>query len=58
MKGLLASLHRDQGGSVFVEMALLIIGVVFVVASHMNQLGSSLGSKIDDIKTEVEQVGN
>lgn len=58
MKGLLASLHRDQGGSVFVEMALLIIGVVFVVASHMNELGAALGDKIGDIKTEVEQVGN
>jgi len=58
LKVFLARLHRGQGGSVFVEMALLIIGVVFVVASHMNELGAALGSKIGDIKTEVEQVGN
>jgi len=58
LKVFLARLHRGQEGSVFVEMALLIIGVVFVVASHMNELGAALGDKIGDIKTEVEQVGN
>lgn len=57
MKKMILRLHRDENGSVFVEMALLIIGVVLVVATHMNGLGSSLGDKIDEIKTEVEQVG-
>ena len=57
MKNILGKLHKDQGGSIFVEMALLIIGVVFVVASQMNLLGSALGEKIGDIKTQVEQVG-
>ncbi|MHB8157419.1 MAG: hypothetical protein ACYDEQ_08520 [Desulfocucumaceae bacterium] len=58
MKNILKKLHKDQGGSIFVEMALLIIGVVFVVASQMNLLGSALGEKIGDIKAQVEQVGD
>jgi Flp pilus assembly pilin Flp len=58
LKGLFTNLHRDQKGSVFVEMALLIIGVAFVVASHFNELGSSMGGKIDEIKSQVEQVGS
>ena len=50
-------LHSDQGGSVYIEMALLIIGVAMAVAPFMMSLGSTLGDKIQDIKTEVEQVG-
>ncbi|MCL6478987.1 MAG: hypothetical protein K6T65_11315 [Peptococcaceae bacterium] len=57
MKGFFTSLHRDRKGSVFVEMALLIIGVAFVVAAHFSELGSAMGGKIDEIKSQVEQVG-
>lgn len=54
----LKKLNSDQQGSVFVETALLIIGLVFVVASHLSSLGSAIGGKVDDIKTQVEQVGS
>ena len=51
-------LHKDQDGSVFVETALLIIGVALAVAPFMMSLGTSLGQKVGDIQTQVEQVGN
>jgi len=50
-------LHAAESGSVFVETALLIIGVVFAVAPFMMALGSSLGDKVEDIKDQVDQVG-
>ncbi|MCL5057140.1 MAG: hypothetical protein M1130_03915 [Actinobacteria bacterium] len=50
-------LHSNQGGSVYIEMALLIIGVAMAVAPFIMSLGSTLGGKVQDIKTEVEQVG-
>jgi len=57
MLKLLKNLHCDQGGSVFVETALLIIGVALAVAPFMMALGASLGNKVEDIKDQVEQVG-
>jgi len=51
------NLHNDQGGSVFVETALLIIGIAFAVAPFMMALGTALGDKVEDIKDQVEQVG-
>jgi len=50
-------LHAAESGSVFVETALLIIGVAFAVAPFMMALGSSLGDKVEDIKDQVDQVG-
>jgi Flp pilus assembly pilin Flp len=47
----------DESGSIFIEVALLIIGVALAVAPFMNGLGSALGCKIDEIKAQVEQVG-
>ena len=49
-------LHAAESGSVFVETALLIIGVAFAVAPFMMALGSSLGDKVEDIKDQVDQV--
>jgi len=57
MLKLLKKLHCDQKGSVFVETALLIIGVALAVAPFMMALGTSLGNKVEDIKDQVEQVG-
>lgn len=54
---LLKRLDCDQGGSVFVEVALLIIGVALAVAPFMLDLGETLGSKVEEIRDEVEQVG-
>ncbi len=50
-------LDSDQRASAFVETALIIIGVALAVAPFMMSLGSTLGDKIQEIKTEVEQVG-
>ena len=57
MLNVLRRLHNDQGGSVFIEVALLIIGVSLAVAPFMTGLGSALGVKIGEIKAQVEQVG-
>ena len=57
MRKFIRKLHYDQGGSVYIEMALLIIGVAMAVAPYMLSLGSTLGDKVQDIKIEVEQVG-
>jgi Flp pilus assembly pilin Flp len=57
MRKFIWRLHSNQGGSVYIEMALLIIGVAMAVAPFMMSLGSTLGGKVQDIKTEVEQVG-
>ena len=54
---LFLKLHENEGGSVFVETALLIIGVALAVAPFMMSLGTSLGEKVGDIQTQVEQVG-
>jgi len=53
----LKNIHRDQGGNVFVETALLILGISLAVAPYMVSLGSTLGGKVDDIRGQVEQVG-
>lgn len=57
MLKLFKKLHHDQGGSAFVETALLIIGIAFAVAPFMMALGTALGGKVEDIKDQVEQVG-
>lgn len=57
MGELIKKLHSNQGGSVYIETALLIIGVALAVAPFMMALGSSLGNKVQNIKTQVEQVG-
>lgn len=57
MLKIIERLHADQGGSAFVETALLIIGVALAVAPFMFGLGQALGDKINDIKDQVEQVG-
>lgn len=57
MMNFIHKLHSNQGGSVYIEMALLIIGVAMAVAPFIMSLGSTLGGKVQDIKTEVEQVG-
>jgi hypothetical protein len=53
MKGL----NMDQQGSVFIETAFLIIGIVFAVAPLIFSLGETLGNKVQEIQAEVEQVG-
>jgi Flp pilus assembly pilin Flp len=53
----LKSLHGGQDGSVFIEAALLIIGVALAVAPFMTGLGSVLSGKVDEIRAQVEQVG-
>ncbi|MCL6479782.1 MAG: hypothetical protein K6T65_15510 [Peptococcaceae bacterium] len=58
MQKMIKMLNSNQRGSVFVENALIIIGLALAVAPFMMALGSTLGDKIDEIKTEVEQVGN
>jgi len=57
MPNVLRKMHNDQGGSVFVETALIIIGVALAVAPFMMALGTTLGGKVEDIKGQVEQVG-
>lgn len=50
-------IHYDEQGSVFIETALLIIGIAFAVAPFMFSLGDTLGGKVQNIQYEVEQVG-
>lgn len=50
-------LHKEQGGSVYIETALLIIGIAMAVAPVMMDLGDTLSDKVTEIKSEVEQVG-
>ncbi len=57
MLKLLKSLNSDQGGSVYIETALLIVGVALAVAPFMMALGTTLGNKVQDMKNQVEQVG-
>lgn len=57
MLKLLGDLYREEGGSVFVEAALLIIGVAMAVAPYMMDLGQTLGNKTVEIKNQVDQVG-
>jgi|GEM_PF-1169732 len=56
-KKVLKTLHQDQGGSVYIETALLIIGIALAVAPVLMDLGKALGDKVAEIKNEVEQVG-
>jgi len=39
-KEMLVALHEDQGGSYFVEMALVLIGVAFVVFNAASGLAN------------------
>jgi hypothetical protein len=50
-------LNKNQQGSVFIETAFLIIGIVFAVAPLIFSLGDTLGNKVQEIQAEVEQVG-
>lgn len=58
MLKLLGRLNREQSGSVFVESALLIIGVALAVAPVIMQLGDSLGDKVGEIRSQVDRVGS
>ncbi|MFZ5648131.1 MAG: hypothetical protein ACOY30_10995 [Bacillota bacterium] len=58
MLSIIKKMHRNQRASLYIEMALLIIGVGLAVASQMTTLGSTMGTKITDIKGQVELVGN
>ncbi|NTW06148.1 MAG: hypothetical protein HGA27_08550 [Peptococcaceae bacterium] len=49
--------NQNQQGSVFIETAFLIIGIVFAVAPLIFSLGETLGNKVQEIQAEVEQVG-
>lgn len=56
-KGLVAVLNRDQRGSYFVEMALVLIGVamaVFFSASNLSTNG--IAPKYSEITTEIQNV--
>ncbi|MCL4441583.1 MAG: Flp family type IVb pilin [Firmicutes bacterium] len=57
MYNLLLRLLKDQGGSIYIESALLIIGIAMAVAPFMMSLGATLGGKVEAIKDQVEQVG-
>jgi len=56
-KGILTSIHNDEKGSYFVEMALVLIGValtVFVSASGLSTNG--IAPKYTSITTEITNV--
>lgn len=54
-KEMLAALHEDQGGSYFVEVALVLIGVAFVVFTAAHGLANDgIVPKYDDISTEIQ----
>jgi len=56
-KAILTAIHKDQKGSYFVEMALVLIGVgltVFVAASGLSTNG--IVPKYNDISTQIQAV--
>ena len=56
-RGLLCAIHRDQKGSYFVEMALVLVGVgltVFVAASGLATNG--IVPKYTGMSTEIQGV--
>ncbi|MCL6478986.1 MAG: hypothetical protein K6T65_11310 [Peptococcaceae bacterium] len=56
-KGILAELHQNEGGSYFVEMALVLIGVAFVVFNSAAGLATDgIAPKYDDITTRIQGV--
>jgi len=57
LKGILAEIHKDEKGSYFVEMALVLVGVgltVFVAASGLATNG--IVPKYTGISTEIQGV--
>lgn len=55
VKEMLTALHEDQGGSYFVEVALVLIGVAFVVFSAAAGLANDgIVPKYEDISDEIE----
>lgn len=54
---LVKALHRDEKGSYFMEMALVLIGVALAVFSAANELASNaLVPKYNSITTEIQNV--
>lgn len=57
VKEMLVALHDDEGGSYFVEMALVLIGVAFVVFTAASGLADDgIVPKYDAISTEIQSV--
>jgi hypothetical protein len=56
-KSILAELHQNEGGSYFVEMALVLIGVAFVVFNAASGLASEgIAPKYTEIQGKIENV--
>ena len=57
VKNLTVKLHQDQGGSYFVEMALVLIGVALVVFTSASGLATNgIVPKYTGISTEIQSV--
>ena len=57
VKEMLVALHEDQGGSYFVEMALVLIGVAFVVFTAASGLANEgIVPQYNDISAEIQDV--
>ena len=56
-KNLVVELNKDQGGSYFVEMALVLIGVAFVVFTAASGLATNgIVPKYTGMTTEITSV--
>ncbi|HBV98025.1 MAG: hypothetical protein JL50_01040 [Peptococcaceae bacterium BICA1-7] len=56
-KKVMVALHEDQGGSYFVEMALVLIGVAFVVFNAASGLANDgIVPKYNNISTQIQGV--
>ncbi|OPX92848.1 MAG: hypothetical protein A4E53_00335 [Pelotomaculum sp. PtaB.Bin104] len=57
MKGFFTKLHNAQKGQAFIEVALIIILIVFAIAGPMRNLGTEIGNKTGEMRDRVTQVG-
>ena len=57
MSDKLRRLLTDQRGNVFIEVALVVILLAFAVAPYLFSLGSTTGTKIDEMTTKIGEVG-
>jgi len=53
----LVSFHKNERGNAFVEVALIIIFLVLSVAPYLTSLGTTTGSKVQELTAKVGQVG-
>ncbi|SFH33874.1 hypothetical protein SAMN05660649_04802 [Desulfotomaculum arcticum] len=53
----LYELHKDERGQTFIEIALVIILVVFAVAPFLSGLSGTTSEKLQDMSDKIGSVG-